>query len=643
MRLMELSPSDVIDMLVSLLKSREIPIELKRLVMDKSEGNPFYVEELINSLIESDVLIQEAKVWVLKGPLDESIISPNVHGIIRGRIDRLENNSKRTLQEASVIGRSFLYEILKKITSINAHLDRRLTLLEQLDFLRTKSLKPDLEYIFKHALVQEVVYDGLLKKDRRKIHKRIAETYEKMFFDRLQEFYETISYHYEKGECTNKAVDYLMMSGAKSLKRYALKESYAYYKRAYGLLMEISEKSAEENQQLMGLLISWCDVLHLLGAYNEMIDILKKNEKIVNSMHDKKVFGVYYSWLGIALQCREQLNEAYTTLTTALQIGEANEDQHVIGYACAGLAYTCADIGLLQESIAYSQRAISFWKGSISNQEFFHLSYGGAAYAYYILGDVEKTKSMGLKLLNFGHRNFNHRCQILGHIFIGSAFLGAGDFPAAINSFLDGMKISSDPLLSNSARFWLGMSYVFNGQAEMAEETLAEVLSYTKEHGIEYVGTATQALIGIVKILNGELAKGINIIKEISNCWEKTNSKYRYASAELILGQVYCKLYNKEGPKSFKFFRQNIGFFIMNLFYFPKYAEQHLNVAIKIAEQIGAQGILGQSYLNLGLLYKAKKNDDQATKCISLAIKLFENCGANIYLKQAREALGMPN
>ena len=80
----------------------------------------------------------------------------------------------------------------------------------------------------------------------------------------------------------------------------------------------------------------------------------------------------------------------------------------------------------------------------------------------------------------------------------------------------------------------------------------------------------------------------------------------------------------------------------MNLFYFPKYAEQHLNVAIKIAEQIGAQGILGQSYLTLGLLYKAKKNDDQATKCICLAIKLFENCGANIYLKQAREALGMP-
>ena len=113
-QLQDLSLSDAQDMLESLLKTETIPSDLKRLVQSKAEGNPFYLEELVNSLIESETLIRDNGSWKLTKPITESDISSSIHGLISGRLDRLEKETKRILQEASVIGRAFLYEILKK-------------------------------------------------------------------------------------------------------------------------------------------------------------------------------------------------------------------------------------------------------------------------------------------------------------------------------------------------------------------------------------------------------------------------------------------------------------------------------------------------------------------------------------------------
>jgi predicted ATPase len=117
------------------------------------------------------------------------------------------------LQEASVIGRAFLFEILIKITDLEEHIEPGLSHLERLDLIRTRSLQPDLEYMFKHALTQEVVYNGLLKKERRQIHEQIARVMENLFQDRLSEFYETLAFHFLRGQSVTKAVDYLIKSG----------------------------------------------------------------------------------------------------------------------------------------------------------------------------------------------------------------------------------------------------------------------------------------------------------------------------------------------------------------------------------------------------------------------------------------------
>lgn len=181
-RLKELSSSEAHNMLESLPETHTIPSELRVFVQEKTEGNPFYLEELVNSLVESGTLRRDTGTWHLARTLLESDMLPTVQGLISARVDRLEKGMKRILQEASVIGRAFLYEILRRITELKDRLERDLHGLEQLDLIRTKSFHPQLEYVFKHALTQEVVYNGLLKKERHEIHDRIARVMEKGCF-----------------------------------------------------------------------------------------------------------------------------------------------------------------------------------------------------------------------------------------------------------------------------------------------------------------------------------------------------------------------------------------------------------------------------------------------------------------------------
>jgi class 3 adenylate cyclase len=162
MRLQDLSSSEAQTMVESLLRADHIPQDLQRFIQTKAEGNPFYLEEVVNALIESETLVKDNGTWKLVRPMSEANIPSTIQGVIAARLDGLERDMKRIIQEASVIGRAFLYEILRRATALKDVIDKSLSGLERLELIRTRTLQPDLEYIFKHALTQEVVYNGLL-------------------------------------------------------------------------------------------------------------------------------------------------------------------------------------------------------------------------------------------------------------------------------------------------------------------------------------------------------------------------------------------------------------------------------------------------------------------------------------------------
>src|SRR5512143_4061749 len=430
-RLQDLSPSEALEMTGSLLNTSDVPLELRRFVQEKAEGNPFYLEEVIHTLVESDTLVRENGSWKLSRPLRESDISPLVHGVILARLDRLEKEARRILQEASVIGRVFLYQILKKVTELKDRIDDHLAGLERLDLIRVRPLQPQLEYAFKHALTQEVVYNGLLKKDREAVHRQIAQVIEHLFSERLPEFYETLSYHYVQGGAIDKAVEYLMRTGGKSLAHYALEESHESFQQAYDPLSGKSESTEEDRRVLIGLLNAWAQVFVWRAAYKNLVNLLKENEAHAASLGDKAMLGMFYSWMGLGLQCLEKAKDAQQYLVKSLEIGEEIENDRIIGYACTWMSMTCSDLGLLDDALKYGIRAHEISKRIRFDPFLFLSSLRVMAIAYFFKGDCRKIDSIGRLMLEYGEKQSDPRGSAMGHIYIGVGYFSGGDMLSA--------------------------------------------------------------------------------------------------------------------------------------------------------------------------------------------------------------------
>jgi len=637
-RLQELSPSEAQDMLESLLKTENIPSELKRFVQQKTEGNPFYLEEFINSLIESEALIRDNGNWRITKPITDSEISSTIHGLISGRLDRLETETKRILQEASVIGRAFLYDILKRISELEDTIDRGLSTLERLDLIRARSLQPDLEYMFKHPLTQEVVYNGLLKKDRQAIHEQVAHVMEELFQDRLPEFYETLAFHFKQGRSVTKAVDYLMKSGEKSLARYSVDEAHQYFKEAFDILASKTDKSKAEKVALIDILNSWAYAYYYLGDFKGFISLFKSHKDLAESLDDEARLGMFYTWFGTALWGIGKAKDSYEYLCRALELGENAGNQKVVGYACTWLAWTCGELGLFSEGIGYAERAQKIAESFPSDQYLFFKSLGGLTYINFWKGDTKRVFEGAKLLLDYGERNSNSRSKVFGHWIKGWAHYLSGDMESCRKSCEKAVEVALDPWYSQFPKVNSGLALLLGGQFQEAEEVLQPVLNFCKERAIGELTELTYVSLAPTLIAKGRIKQGLSMLQEARQNLLRNQRRAIYALSEQFFGNVYSQIAAGPTP-SFSIMAKNLGFLFREVPFAGKKAEEHFNKAIEVAKEIGAKSILGRACLDLGLLHQAKRRKDQARECISEAISIFQECEAEIYLKQAKEAL----
>lgn len=637
-RIQDLSPGESQDMVESLLKSRNVPPELKKFIQTKTEGNPFYLEEAINSLLETTTLIQQDDKWLLTKPLSEANIPSTVQSVISARLDRLEIETKRILQEASVIGRAFLYEILRRITELKEQIDKSLMGLERLDLIRTRSFQPDLEYIFKHALTQEVVYNGLLKKERQNIHEKIGQVMEELFQDRLPEFYETLAFHFRQGQSVTKAVEYLMKAGQKSCSRCAFEESHQFYRDAFDLLSRRTAKTKDEEALLIDLLNEWAFTLLYKGTYSEMIELFKAHEKLAESVDGKERLSMFYTALGQSLQNREQLTESYTYLCKGLELGEQTRNPKVIGQACYRLALTCSSLGYLDQAIKYGERARELSDDPKAGLPLYRVAVGLIP-AYFSSGDIRKLRELGTALLDEGRKGSDPRFVAWGEMAYGLSHLSAGDFQAAIEHFKAALQASIDPMSIQSSTFFLGFAYLANGRYQEALSLSQEVLGFSEKYGFEFLGTPALSFMGYALAATGDMDKGLELVGRTEEIYLKTNRQFNYLIMQTFYGQLYLQIVEGGGPKSFSFMVKNIRSLVKLVPGAARKAEEHFSKAIELAGEIGARSVLGQAHLGLGLLHKAKGRTEKARESISRAIEIFEEIEADGFLKQAREAL----
>ena len=322
LRLDPLAGESLADLLEFLLGSDQAISALKDFLIERASGNPFFVEEIVRSFVDSGVLEGERGHYRLVRSFSNTDVPPTVRAVLAARIDALPAAEKQLLQMASVLGREVPFTLLNAISGPNDdNLRRLLDSLQAAELLFTTRLFPDVQYTFKHALTQEVTYSGVLRERRREIHARVVEAMEKLYGDRLDEQVDQLANHAFQGGLHEKAVLYLCQAGAKAAARSALPDARTWFEQALDAL-EALPKSRTNLEQAFEIRIQLRRVLRQLGEGRRMLDHLRAAGAVAEQLGDDRRLGRVYALMTTVHSSLDELDEALATGTRALAIAE---------------------------------------------------------------------------------------------------------------------------------------------------------------------------------------------------------------------------------------------------------------------------------------------------------------------------------
>jgi len=273
-KLEPLNSSDCELMLQNLLRT-ELPVQLKNSVSKITEGNPFFIEEVIRSLIDDNIIEIKNDQFAVSRHLENIFIPGTIKDVLLSRIDKLEEPSKNLLKVASVIGRYFLYEILVKVVGKPEDINPQIKFLEKLELINENRSSKEPEYLFKHALVQEAVYETLLPRNKQELHLKVANAVEDLFSERLYDFYETLAYHYNLADDKDKAEEYLIKAGERTMQTAASYEALNYFQKALKLYLQKYGGAADKEKIFMlekNIAISYYN----RGYFNDAVEHINK-------------------------------------------------------------------------------------------------------------------------------------------------------------------------------------------------------------------------------------------------------------------------------------------------------------------------------------------------------------------------------
>lgn len=644
-----LPPEKSEEMVRSLLRTAHVPRQLWQFIGEHLEGNPFYLEETINSLVDSGTLQKKGSGWQVVGTIGDTAFSSNISSVIAARLDRLGNGAKRTLQEASAIGRQFSPAVLKGISGNPEHVDRSLHLLKSVGLILDSEDPGGNLYVFKHALVQDVAYQSLLKRQRKDLHEKIARVMERQGRDRVDAICEMLAFHFGKGRSLVKAVTYLKLSGRKALKKYAVIESHYYYEKAYRILTDTARPIDDSSLRTLELLLEWFFVFHLRGRYGDVLTLLKRHEPSVMSSENLQLKGMYLTCMGWAYQRREDLNASRDCLLKAIAIGEQIKYYKVISYACAFMIWTCTDLGRLDEAIVFAgkaERASRFFESEDPSwsfemdQNLVRFVLTGTAITCWFRGDCRQCRILGDRLLAYGKSAEDVNSISEGHLAHGMGRFAAGDYYGAIDKCVKAINSSVDPLFSINARFLMAYAHLSTGEVSQAEKKLNEIITFCRMSGYEYIGTSANALSSLIDVARGNIGAGVKTLNQYASQCMAEGKHYHAQTFHYLLASIYLKMALREGTLGVSMAMKNLPFLVTHLPRAAKHAEHHFNVAIRIAGQINAMGIKAQAFLDLGRLYQSQKRYDLAAELIKESIALFKQLGADKHLERAEAILG---
>jgi class 3 adenylate cyclase/tetratricopeptide (TPR) repeat protein len=447
-------------LLGNLLHVEGLPDRVRALILERAEGNPFFLEEVLRSLIDSGHIVREDGTWRATSGIADAPIPDTLAGVLSARIDRLPDITKRVAQTAAVLGRIFPYRALTAVCLAApepervGNVDPHLGTLTYEELVREKALIPEREYIFKHALTQEAAYGLLLRQRRRELHERAGRVLEELYGDRREELAPVLAHHYHEGGNLERTALYSLRAAERAVQLYALVEAGAHYERALAALEAMPEPPADrlvdatlglgivryKQKQYAGLVdrllraeavaraaddlprlirvLSWIALIHMvMGFASRGLPYLAESSRLADELGMESLLLLPFFFAADTMIDRDP-RQALAQFEEVLVWAKREKMPEIEGHALASSAIGYARLGQFDRARERIEEALaaSFSGGHRVKEADVYLLVG---FAYYELGELEKGLEMVRRGTSMAFEEGALECACVGYWGVG--------------------------------------------------------------------------------------------------------------------------------------------------------------------------------------------------------------------------------
>ena len=520
LRLDPLLPANAGELLSAMLGDADELLALKKMIVERTEGNPFFIEEMVQVLFEQGVLARDeaaasASVRLAK-PFASIQIPPTVKGILAARIDKLTPADKDMLQTLAVIGKEFPLGLLRRvIAKSDDELMQTLASLQLGEFIYEQPAFPESEYTFKHALTQEVAYDSVLIERRKQIHERTAAALENLFASTLDDHVADLANHYGRSGNVAKAVDYLRRAAEQARTRSAYGDAIRYAREAIALIPTLPESAERDRQELKTLVLMGPLLVGTQGfSAPELKGVLTRAHALsLSAGESPDIFVVLFGLWGFHYssgRVREGLEAAQRLLTMA----ERDGSNLAIAGACASMGTTLMWMGEFSAAREYLERSIAIYDRDVQH--------------YLPMSEASVIPS---------------RCQISWTLWItGSPDQARRRIDEAVSL---ATQLGRPFSLAFALTFSISLAHFFNDYENIGP-TADALIELARENEFPYWLAAGIMCKGRVLAGQGDFTGGLAMLKDGVEALKATGAELVYSFSLALLAEVYLAMKRPE-------------------------------------------------------------------------------------------------
>jgi class 3 adenylate cyclase/tetratricopeptide (TPR) repeat protein len=599
---------------------------LTDLLIARTEGNPFFLEESVRTLAETGVLVGARAAYRLGQALAGIQVPATVQAVLAARIDRLPAEEKRLLQTAAVIGTEVPLPLLHAIADVpEAVLQRHLTSLQSAEFLYETRLFPEHEYTFKHALTHEVAYGSLLLERRRALHARIVEALEALAGDRVAEQVERLAHHALRGEVWDKALAYGRQAGEKALARSAHRDAAGYFEQALSALPHLPEQR-DTIEQAIDLRLALRSALHPSGASERILAYLHEAEARAEALDDPRRLAQVSGLLSAHFYFMGAHDQAIAIAQRAVTLATTGGDAVLQALANRYLGFAYQAQGDYRRAIDCYTQTVAALEGELRSERFGQvflpavLSRALIAACHAELGSFPEGRALGEEGLQIAETVAHPASLMYASWGIGLLSLRQGDMRRALPLLERAVAVCLDaelPIYFPRMAAALGATYTLGGCIPDAVPLLTRAMEQsTVTERVDFQAFCLLSL-GEAHLLVDRLEEAQALAEQALMLAREHHERGHQAYALRLLGDIAAR---RDPPED-------------------EPAVAHYHQALTLAEELGMRPLQAHCHRSLDTLYARRSQWEQARTELGAARDLYQAMTMTFWLPQVEAAL----